>query len=467
RLLERGGDVPPRVTEALERLARRFEPAGSPAGRGPRFARLRRGLLDMAGADSPGRPLRTGADGSLDAALNPLLQLNQGREIGDGYTLAVEAEVALGAGPVAGEVRPRAWLSTQRGPGWGDASATLVDAYVRTVVGPVSAELGRNHATLGHGVEGGPMLSNNARGLDMFRLSADRPVHLPGPFRHLGLWQASALVSDLGDNRDVPGSVMTILRLSSRPNRFVELGVSVLNIQGGEGSPDATFGRRLRDALFPWSDAGVVQISDKVAGADVAISLPPLRTRLYANVITTDDRGRFQQPAGGLWEDAVWLVGSRVMGVGPGGRFDAHVQWRHAGARAHTHHQFTSGVTLDGRVIGDALGPNAAGVSGGVDWTGAASRISVTGSWERYSGDDFAWGLVYSPAHMREVTDWFLVADNPDEIRKRLVVGWTRLDGFGAVQPSVRAGYERVTRFDYGTTGRSNVVLQASVAYVW
>lgn len=451
-----------RVEEALTRLSALF---GDDSDRGGAWARPRRVDAELTGASSPSRDLRTGADGSIDGDLNPLLQRNEGRRLVDGLTTALEGVVDLQPGWIAGQLRTRVTLEAPAGPTGVDASATLLDAYARGVVGPISLEAGRGHVSLGFGADGGPLLSNNARGLDMLRMSADRPVRLPGPLSALGLWQASALVADMGSNRDVPGSALTLFRLSGRPSRFVEFGFSYLNLQGGDGSPEASLREHLHDIFFFWTDGGYFQISDKVAGADLAVSIPAARSRLFVNVLTTDDRGRFSQPAGGLWEDAIWLAGGSVSGIGPDGRFDAHVEWRHSGARAHTHHQFTSGVTLDRLVLGDPLGPNAAGVGMGVDWTGPTSRISIEGAWERYSGDDFGWGLLAGGGPWD--FDWFLVADNPDEIRKRLTVDWTRLAPVGGVEPSVRIGYEHVSRFDYGAASRSNLLLQVRAGYVW
>jgi len=458
------GGVPPldrRSADALERLTERFASDDLDA----RLLRPRDANVEMSAASSPIRDLRSGADGSIDGDLAPLLQRNQGRELVDGLTWAAEGAADVDGGLVAGSVRSRMWFDIPRGPAGAGADVTLVEAYARTVIGPLGLDLGRNHVALGFGQDGGPLLSHNARGLDMVRLATDRPLRLPGPLRVLGLWEVSALVANMGHERDIPGSALTIFRLGGGPSRHVEFGFTYLNHQGGDGSPDASLRERLHDIFLFWSDGGVLSISDKVVGADLRVAVSPLRTELYVNVLTTDDRGRFSQPAGGLWEDAIWLAGARALGLGPDGGYDARVEWRHAGARAHTHHQFTSGLTLDRRVIGDALGPNATGVQLSVDRTAPSSIVSVTGAWERYSGDDFAWSLI--PGGGPWDYDWYLVADNPDEIRKRLTIDWT-----GGLRPetlatSVRLGYEHVTRYAYGSGNRSNFIAQLRVGYTW
>ena len=60
----------------------------------------------------------------------------------------------------------------------------------------------------------------------------------------------------MGDDRDHPGSVLVVWEGSIRPHPNLEFGGQLLNHQGGEGGPEASFGERLAD-LFPvWSSSG-------------------------------------------------------------------------------------------------------------------------------------------------------------------------------------------------------------------
>jgi len=462
RVMLLDGGLDARSRESLERLSMRFGPEGSEEAR---IVRPRSLHADAAAADSPHRPTRPGADGFIDTTIDPLLQLQQGRVLEDGFTAGVEAGFDLAAGPVAGQARPRAWLGAPAGPEGAYVDVTLLEAYARAVWGPASLELGRNHVTVGQGTVGGTTLSHNARGLDMVRLSMDRPAQLPGPLRSLGLWQLSALLSYMGENRDVPGSYMSVFRMSSRPSRFTELGINYMNIQGGEGSPAGNWRDRFFDTFLFWKNGGYLEISDKLVGFDFALTVPALHSNMYVNFLTTDDRGRFKQPASGIWEDAIWVAGGRLFRVGPSGQFDLWGEWRHAGARIYTHHQFTSGVALDGLALGDPIGPNAASVQGGIDWTGSTSRVGVAAAWELYSGDDYAWGLL--PGAVYPDFDWWRVADNPDETRWRFTTEWNGPGPLADLEATVRLGYERVTRFDYTDEHRSNFFVQLRAGYRW
>jgi hypothetical protein len=221
----------------------------------------------------------------------------------------------------------------------------------------------------------------------------------------------------------------------------------------------------MQDMFFFWAEnGGYYLVSDKVAGVDLRVSVPAVRSALFASFSTTDSRGNFQQPAGGMWEDAAWLVGAESKGLGPEARFDARVEWRHNGPEVHTHAQFTSGQTLDGRLLGDALGPNASGVSVQTGWTGPRSGLRLRLDWERYSGDDYT--LARIPGGGTWDLDWYRTADNPDEVRARATLGYSRFAARGW-ETSARLGFERVTRFDFSDSNRSNALAEVTLRYVW
>jgi len=468
--------IKPRFLEALQRIERRFarelagladvtttDPEVDP------IVWIREASVDATVADSPSREMPTLynlATEYIDADLNPLLQNNQGRVLGDSWAFGAEALLELQLGSrVAVQARPRVWADSGREGQDARADATLLEAYGRTLVGPVSLELGRNHVSLGHGPAGGPILSHNARGLDMIRLSFERPLRLPGPLGVLGLWHFSSLFADMGTNRDIPHSKLIVNRLTWRPSAHVEFGATTLSHQGGEGGPDVDmFSQRIKDA-YGFFLSSRANISDRVLGADVRITIPSIRSEVYLNGLTTDDRGRFKQPAGGLWEDAVWVAGFRTSGLGAQGRLGLWGEARHAGATPHVHSQFTSGLTLDRRVIGDFMGPLATGVQGGVEWRGQRDRVLGVAAWERYSSD--LWWLARNEFDEPGSSDWTRLTDNPDEIRLRTIVEWTRFPAVSGFQTTLGVGYEHVKRFNFTGPNRSNVLVQLEAGYVW
>lgn len=462
-----------RFTEALERLERRFSAEieglcspGVEACNAPvPYAAMRQAALDVTRAGSPPRAIPTGLQegDQIDGVINPLLQNNQGRILADGWTAGGEGILDFAVGPrLAVQLRPRVWITEGAGGG-GEPDVTLLQGYARTTFGKMSLEVGRIQAPHGPSRGNGPVVSANARGMDMIRLTHDRPARLPWVFRGLGPFRFTAFVADMGRDRDTPGSKLIVFEGAVRPWSNLELGGTILNHQGGDGAPEATWRERLSDILLlesrrflPFS--GVPPISDKALSLDARLTLPGSGVELYTEVMTTDDHNLFNSVRDGLWNNAAWIAGFRVMGLGDEGRVEYCMEWGHSGVRSFTHHQFSSGLTLDGRVIGSTMGPLAARMSGGLEWTGSRSHLALAAHWERYSGDHWING--HEAGFIRS-------ADNPDEIRLRTTLDWTRHPDITGLRTTVRLGYEHVTRFDFTDKNRSNFMVQVRAEYLW
>jgi hypothetical protein len=464
--------VKPRVAEAMGRLEARFASElaivcaeGVEESPGEwRYVTLRELSLDATAADSPPRPIPWQLTSALDADVNPLLQRNQGRVLADGWTLGTEAWVdAVVSSRVAVQLVPRVWAEDG---GDARADATLLQGYVRGLVGNLSVEVGRDALRHGHARETGPVLSSNPRGLDVVRLSMERPGRLPWIFRGLGPVGFTALLADMGRDQDTPGSKLILFEGAVRPHPNLELGAALMNHQGGGVDPDATFGERLRDAFFLvprrflyfLPDADVM--SDKAAALDAHLTLPGPGLELFVEMLTTDDHDLFKAARQALWNDAAWTLGARASALGGEGRWDAWVEASRVGLLPYTHHEFTSGLTLDRRVLGSPLGPLGTGILAGVDRTGRGGTLSAGAAWERYSGDTYR-----NPPD--GLSQRFRVADNPDEIRVRGTVEWAGHAGTPGLRTGVRVGWERVTRFALGPASRSNFVAQVRAAYSW
>lgn len=475
RAQARDGAVPVRVEEALGRLAARFAEElallEAPEGEGD-VAEARRPLrwaaVEATYADSPSRPIHTQFDGDadyIDADLNPLLQDNQGRWLADGATAAVELLLDGRLGPhVAAHVSPRVAVGRERG-GSGEADFSLLTGSLRATWGNLAIDLGRNHLTHGHAGPFAPTLSDGPRGLDMLRFSMEEPRRLPWVLRHIGPVFVSAAVADMGRDRDTPGSKLFVFQGVSHPHANLELTAAVLNHQLGEGAPDASWKDRILDILMMESrrllpTTGVPPISDKTLTVGASLRLPSMGTTLYTEVMTTDDHNLFSELDAGLWHNAAWVLGLRARGAGEEGRTDVWFEAGRTGVRPYTHHQFSSGLTVNRRVLGSALGPLGTGARGGIQWNGSAQRIAVEGALERYQGDTYSYDN-------RRVHTFRKEEDNPDEIRIRTTVTWTRHPDITGLRTTLRVGYERVRRFDFTDESRNNVMAQVRLEYAW
>ncbi|MCK5651512.1 MAG: hypothetical protein KAJ42_09055, partial [Gemmatimonadetes bacterium] len=419
----------------------------------PASLTIREASTDFTWADSPWREIPTSYTtwSNIDGVLNPLLEGNQGRRLVDGWTLGVEGALEFQVGPrLAGYVRPRLWASGVR-EGDTEQGIGLQEGYVRAVLGNLSVEVGRNHLFLGQGLTAGAIASHNPRGFDMIRLSSDRPFRLPWILSLLGPASVSVLAADMGSDRVIPHSKVFIGKLSIRPHPNLELGATLLNQQLGEGGPEGSWGDRLKDLFLP----GIVDqytFSEKMAGVDARLTLPGSGVELYFDGATTDIN--LHRTGEMLWDEASWVWGLYLPTLGLEGRGSLRLEAHRVGVRPYTHGDYRSGMTLDGLVMGNPLGPMGTGFSARVGWSGAANDFAVAGTWERHSGDRYQHNGL-------EGADFRLdrIEDNPDEIRARIVGEWSR-NGVGQrVRPRVRLGYERVERFALTDESRTNLLL--------
>ena len=460
-------DTRVRFREALDNLEKKFsveiallcDDTGLPCAVANPTSVLREVRVDLTMANSPGRYMRTAyaAEDFIEGVINPLLQRNSGRILSDGLTGGLESTLDIHlTSHVSAQLRPRAWMARPRGAAeLGDA--TLLDGYLRGVFGGFALEVGRNHLLRGRSRDAGPLLSNNSRGLDMVRLSRESPWRLPWLFRFLGPVTGATWVANLGSDRFIPNSKLIGIELGARPTRYLEFGLSLLNQQGGEGAPEASWGDRLRD-IFLVMPAGA-EISDKILSADIVLTFPNSGIELFASAVSTDpDYQLSYRLAESWWDEAIWSTGLKWSGLGPDGRFDTWIEGRHTGVRPHTHHQFKDGLTVDGRVFGDPLGPLSNSWQSGIAWTGTEDILQVELFREVYSGDD--WENEGTPFQ------WVRVKDNPDEIRLRIITNWTRNHKTSDLQTSVRLGYEHVTRFAFTDVNRSNYMAQVQFTWV-
>lgn len=458
-----------RFAEALGRLRTRFSPeysalcAGETSCAEPANGFAVRSIRsDATWADSPNRPAYTAYNDEprIDADINPLLQSDEGRHFVDGGTGAVEATVEGQLGrSLALQVSPRATLMSPTDLE-SEADLGIRALNIRGVIGNLAVEVGRSAIFHGQGRIGGPVLSANSPNLDLVRIQTERPFRLPSVLGLLGPMSASAFLADMGEDRHIPNAKLFVMEVSARPSPYFEFGGTLANVQAGQGGPEATFGDRLRDSflwLFLWD--GRPNISDKIAAVDSRLTLPGSGLSAYLEATTTDINFKRTET---LWDEAVWTAGLDLVGRGPEGRLDMWLEGRRTGVRPHTHHQYESGVTVNRLIVGDPGGPMSLSWQGGVTWNGDVQTLAVSGAWERYSGD------VYRN-NGRTDTEfrWNKISDEPDEIRLRGMAEWSHRPNRLGVTGAVRLGVERVQRFAFSTTTRSNLLLQARVGYAW
>lgn len=429
----------------------------------PQTHLVRAASIDYTQTDSPTRliPPSNGI-GMIDATLNPLLSGRLGRPLDQGADVVLGTDHIYESRHVALALRPELVVGSDS-LGRQRSLGRLQDAQLRVLVRNVAIDIGREYALWGQSVDGGLLGSTSGPPLDLIRVSNERLVTMPWFLRHLGPSKFSLFYSDLGPAQNFPHAYFIGYKISVTPSTNTELGFVVYTKSGGRGGPSANFGARLLDA-FPFLNAsffagvigtrGAFQFSDRYAGLDGRWRFPALRSaELYGELLFNDFDVR--RLGSVLWEDAGHVAGLYLPRLTDDGALSGRVEFHHTGIRYYEHHQFTSGQTLRGTLIGDELGPDALGGYGIVRWIATPrQRVELDGAWEQRKHDEYEILPLPIPQFKFRRT-----LERPREWRMRALVGWHFLPRPNGLGSFAQAGYERTHNFDFVDGADRNSVL--------
>lgn len=289
---------------------------------------------------------------------------------GNRTTVAVLPTLAAGGRSVVIAAEPLLAVS-QRAADSASWTPALHRAYARAVWRNTAVRLGADELRWGQSPLGALFISGNAAPLHALTVGTDTPVTLPWLLRLAGPFRVTGMLADLGAWQTARHAKLAGWQASIQPWSRFELGVSVLSQQGGSGSPKASFLTRVID-LFPVIDAlkpghGDIQISNKLAGGNLRLRFPELSgLDLYYELQIDDFDGRRLRSS--LVEDSGHLLGLRLPLLLAGGQLTWRAEWQRTSLRLYEHGQFQSGVTYQGRIIGNPLGPNAKGAYLSAAW---------------------------------------------------------------------------------------------------
>ncbi len=424
-----------------------------------RIARLDRGRVQLragGGADllllhstSPARAIPYLGLGVSDAIIASAAEHRSGLVVGRGEIAVGELGGWVGLGPVAIAGRGRGIVEaegTRHGGNTGNAG--IHTASARLLWGNAVVSVGREQLHWAQPAVGGLALSTSARPLGQLSIGMERPGRLPWFFAHLGPARGTAFIASLGRRQNFTNARLSGYKLSLLPHPRVELGATMLSQWGGEGAPEMRGWDVLRDHvpfLTP-GGGGRLQVSNKLAAVDWRIRLSHRSGLTVYGEAAIDDLDR-ERLVSGMRQDGAQLLGVYLPHVGGDGRWSITVDGRRTGLRFYNHHQFTSGFSADGAILGDPLGPNARAVSisgtRDIGSGGVRGQIHIAATAERRSMDRYQ--ILYPPL------DFVRLETRPAEDRQRLTVGWM---GAPRDRLSLRLGVsgERITGFG-GTAG--------------
>ena len=239
-----------------------------------------------------------------------------------------------------------------------ESEVRLEEGRAALEMGYVEFSVGRQSLWWGQGRHGSLILSNNAKPLDMLRLTTPVPVLLPWAFKYFGPFRFDLFLSKLEKERPIPGPYLSGLRLNFKPLPWVEFGASRTIIFGGQGRPHiglsdfATIlsGRNLN---------GGEDTSDSLAALDASIRLPFIYgAQIYGEFGGEDEAGHFIAKAATLY-------GLYLPKIDATGRGSLRVEYADlSGSRNHPspwyrHSLYRSGYTYEGKILGHHVGGSA------------------------------------------------------------------------------------------------------------
>lgn len=239
-----------------------------------------------------------------------------------------------------------------------DYDTTLQEAYIKTSLSNIALEAGRDSLFWGPGYHGSLILANNAPPFNLISIASHRPFRLPGRLGILGLWDVSALLTQLEEDRDFPRAKLAGLRVGLIPARFMEVGLTRSIIFGGEGRPALTALDYIK-AFFAIGENETGKLdNNQLGGIDIRIAAPVRRIgeglSIYGQMIGEDEAGNLPSSYG-------YLGGVFIGDLLNLGLLDVRVEYadNHItddNAAWYLHGVYTKGYTYHWRVIGHPMG---------------------------------------------------------------------------------------------------------------
>lgn len=226
-------------------------------------------------------------------------------------------------------------------------------------LGPFNVSVGRDSLWWGQGRHGSLVLTNNAKPLDMVRLTNPTPLLLPWVFEYLGPFRFDAFWSRLDDyvaNADTgrgDDPYFAGMRLNFKPLPWLEIGASRAVIFGGD---DIDVGTSDFLTILGGKNLEGEDTSNSVAAVDARLRLPFLwGAEVYGEMGGEDE-------AGGWISNRAWLAGLYLPRLEPTGRLSLrleHADLSHIDSNSppwYRHGTFRSGYIHDGKILGHHVG---------------------------------------------------------------------------------------------------------------
>lgn len=305
-----------------------------------------------------------GYSNGIAGTWQPLNENNNGYRFGKNLNVyaGVELSGRIGHDTVL-TLRPRVSYDGDQ-----NGSASLEEGYIKTRMGVLGVEVGKEAISWGQGATGSLILGENAAPRTMVKLNFIEPYKNNGFFKFLGEQNYTVFYSQLEGNRsdiaqnnggrtDYNNADMIGIRADYNPLKNLTVGLSRVSILGGSGHGlsgsnwwNWLSGKNADDATTDrWDD---------IAGVDFRYRFPGMQ--LYGEFYGEDQ-------AGHLPSDMAERVGVYFPQLVPDGSWDMRMEYVHTQAGWYSHSAYQNGWTYQHDILGDAMGPDARKLYVGVE----------------------------------------------------------------------------------------------------
>lgn len=263
---------------------------------------------------------------------------------------------------ISGNVAPELAVSVKARAAWdkdNDGTASLEEGYVKTRLGSVAFEAGRQALTWGQGESGHLLLGNNTKPLTTIQAHLTNPVKVGGFFHFLGEVDAHAFYGfagkdrkadalKIGKEKDFDDAGFIGLRLDVTPSSHFTFGASRVSLLGGKGN-----GLSHSDWLKHWPFGTNADSDDKwddIGGFDFRFRYSDFQ--IYGEWMGEDQ-------AGGLPYKWAYRAGVYLPKLTADGSWDLTLEAAKTTDVWYTHSTYQGGWTYSGDILGDDMGNDA------------------------------------------------------------------------------------------------------------
>ena len=220
-------------------------------------------------------------------------------------------------------------------------------------LGFAEVSVGRDNVLWGIRNNGGLLFSENARPLDMIKLSSHGQNQLPWFLKNAGTYSFSTFVAGMGKHYSRKNATLAAYRFDYQPTEKWNIGIEHTVVIGGEGLDQPSVGRAVGEYI------GFLIKPGDPAPSNHNITVTILKNfktfNAYFGVMLEDTDYNLEMQ---FVHNGTWLFGYHNPNLGQNGKLSLRSEIINSSPRAYRHGIYRSGHAINQRILGFGLGPD-------------------------------------------------------------------------------------------------------------